>query len=61
MRVAPPDGCSRWVLPMGAPDEVPRGHGEGAHGALRRVCGSRRVSVPVYCYSTPVRGFRSCF
>jgi hypothetical protein len=56
MRVSPPDGCSRWVLPMGAPDGCsqwllpmgsPAAPGGGPLGAVRRVCGSRRVSVPV--------------
>jgi hypothetical protein len=61
MRVTPPDRCSRWVLPMGAPAGVPRGPGGGPLGALRRVCGSRRASVPVDGYSNPVRGFRCGF
>jgi len=56
MRVAPPDWCSRWVLPLGAPDRVPRGPGGGPLGALRRVCGSRRGFVPVYRCCIPVGG-----
>ena len=28
MRVAPPDGCSRWVLPMGSPAATAKGLSE---------------------------------